>query len=572
MNRHQSKLTSALLAVLIALLAGNMASSTPTGATASMESVFFAQSNQPEVPLEQTFTYQGRLKDGPNPANGQYDFQFRLFDALSGGSQVGPTVSVNGRAVTEGLVTISLNFGPLPRFNGDTRYLEVAVRPTGGGSFSTLTPRQTITAAPNALYAIRTEQYGNVVVVAKSGGFVSSISSALLTITDASPTNRYLVWVGPGVYIETIQMKQYVDIVGAGEGVTKITSDGGPNPSADSTLHGANNAALRSLTVENTGGGTNAVAIYNNGDSPLLENITAVATGATSSNFAVYNTDNSSPQMKSVTAVASYSGSSSVTAIYNNSSSSPLMENVKATATNSTASGSTTGIENEANSSPNMTNVAVTASGGFITMGIFNHSNSAPALTNVTVNVTGTVSNTGIRTTDASVRMLNLNINVSATGEGSTVGLFNSDGSIDLNNVSITLALEEGAATGLHNLGAHVTMENSRIRLTNTSVEFDFGIHNIRSSLTMNNSTVVIDGIDFNDRAIRNNATAGIYNVFIDSSTLKAAVTIGNDDEFTTRLGATKLDFFTDAVVGGGTVICAGVYDDNYQFYANTCP
>jgi hypothetical protein len=33
------------------------------------------------------FTYQGRLQDGGAPANGSYDFQFTLWDALSGGTQ-----------------------------------------------------------------------------------------------------------------------------------------------------------------------------------------------------------------------------------------------------------------------------------------------------------------------------------------------------------------------------------------------------------------------------------------------------------------------------------------------------
>src|SRR4249919_2599993 len=40
-------------------------------------------SKQPRTPLVangSTFTYQGRLLDGGNPANGSYDFQFSLYD------------------------------------------------------------------------------------------------------------------------------------------------------------------------------------------------------------------------------------------------------------------------------------------------------------------------------------------------------------------------------------------------------------------------------------------------------------------------------------------------------------
>lgn len=39
------------------------------------------------------FTYQGSLKDGANAANGNYDFEFALFTAVSGPSQLGSTLS-----------------------------------------------------------------------------------------------------------------------------------------------------------------------------------------------------------------------------------------------------------------------------------------------------------------------------------------------------------------------------------------------------------------------------------------------------------------------------------------------
>jgi hypothetical protein len=39
------------------------------------------------------FSYQGRLTDGGNPANGAYQMQFKLFDALAAGNQVGGTIA-----------------------------------------------------------------------------------------------------------------------------------------------------------------------------------------------------------------------------------------------------------------------------------------------------------------------------------------------------------------------------------------------------------------------------------------------------------------------------------------------
>jgi hypothetical protein len=97
------------------------------------------------------FTYQGSLKSGAMPATGSYDFEFRLFDALSGGTQQGSVIAVNGVAVNEGIFTVPLNFGN--QFPGATRFLEIHVRQTGGGALTPLLPRQRIDSSP---YSIKT--------------------------------------------------------------------------------------------------------------------------------------------------------------------------------------------------------------------------------------------------------------------------------------------------------------------------------------------------------------------------------------------------------------------------------
>ena len=51
------------------------------------------------------FTYQGRLEDDGRRANGPYDFRFVLYDAASGGSQVGSMLTNNAVAVSNGLFT-----------------------------------------------------------------------------------------------------------------------------------------------------------------------------------------------------------------------------------------------------------------------------------------------------------------------------------------------------------------------------------------------------------------------------------------------------------------------------------
>lgn len=110
-------------------------------------------------PLSTTFTYQGQLQTSGSPTTGTCDFQFNLWDAVGsgtppvGGGQVGVTQTALGLPVSGGLFTVGLDFGP-GVFNGDARWLQIAVRcPPGSGAYTTLAPRQALTAAPYALYA-----------------------------------------------------------------------------------------------------------------------------------------------------------------------------------------------------------------------------------------------------------------------------------------------------------------------------------------------------------------------------------------------------------------------------------
>lgn len=103
------------------------------------------------APLGSGFTYQGRLADDGLPANGAYDFEFRLYDAPSGGAQEGLTVPVNDLAVVNGLFSTELDFDS-GLYDGRSLYLQVAVRPGAStGAYTDLSPRQALTAAPYAL-------------------------------------------------------------------------------------------------------------------------------------------------------------------------------------------------------------------------------------------------------------------------------------------------------------------------------------------------------------------------------------------------------------------------------------
>jgi hypothetical protein len=96
------------------------------------------------------FSYQGRLTDGGKAADGTYDFQFTLFNAETGGAQVGGLVTKNDLVVTDGLFNTSLDFGNV--FDGTALWLNIRVRPgQSTGSHTLLTPRQPLLPTPYAI-------------------------------------------------------------------------------------------------------------------------------------------------------------------------------------------------------------------------------------------------------------------------------------------------------------------------------------------------------------------------------------------------------------------------------------
>jgi hypothetical protein len=106
-----------------------------------------------------TFTYQGYLKQHGQPVSGICDFHFSVHDALTNGFQVGVSQTVSGVMVTDGVFSAQIHVYvpaiPFSIFNGQDRWLQIAVNDCAGGAgFTTLAPRQVITPAPYASYAV----------------------------------------------------------------------------------------------------------------------------------------------------------------------------------------------------------------------------------------------------------------------------------------------------------------------------------------------------------------------------------------------------------------------------------
>lgn len=114
--------------------------------------VFHAQRLASEAAPGTAFLYQGRLVDNGLPANGAFDFIFQLYATEAGGTPVGLEQAFDNVAVSDGVFTTRLDFGNV--FGGQERWLEVGVRPGDStGAYTTLAPRQLLTATPYALYS-----------------------------------------------------------------------------------------------------------------------------------------------------------------------------------------------------------------------------------------------------------------------------------------------------------------------------------------------------------------------------------------------------------------------------------
>jgi hypothetical protein len=188
------------------------------------------------------FTYQGRLASGTVPADGSYDFEFRLFDALAAGAQQGSTMAIPGVVVTGGLFTVGLNFGSV--FDGSPRFLEVAVRPVGGGAYTTIAPRQPITPAP---YSVRAATAGNALQL---GGVAAS--QYVLT-TDPRMTDARDPLPGSSNYVQNTASPQAASFNVTGGGTVAGTLSGG-------TVNAGNQYNLGGARVLSGPGTANLVA------------------------------------------------------------------------------------------------------------------------------------------------------------------------------------------------------------------------------------------------------------------------------------------------------------------------
>ncbi|MGQ0722289.1 MAG: hypothetical protein ACT4PE_12075 [Candidatus Eiseniibacteriota bacterium] len=157
------------------------------------------------APLGTAFTYQGRLDQNGAPLDGTAHLRFRLWDAASGGAQVGVSQLVPSVLLADGLFTVALNgageFGP-NAWNGDARWLEVEVcTDPACGSSAVLSPRQPVTAAPYARHAAGPWTITGTTLSYSSGnvGIGTTAPTTTLSLGSSNANSKLLVWDGgPG--------------------------------------------------------------------------------------------------------------------------------------------------------------------------------------------------------------------------------------------------------------------------------------------------------------------------------------------------------------------------------------
>ncbi len=154
--KHSRFVTRIVVFVLIAFLtAGNLQAQGPDPNDKQPPPAPGVAPVSPEGMIGPGFTYQGQLTLGGQPVTNTCDFQFDLWDSLSGTGQIGVAQTVTNIPVSNGLFTVQVNggnqFGPTA-FDGQARWLGISVRcPAGSGTYTPLSPRQQLTAAPYAM-------------------------------------------------------------------------------------------------------------------------------------------------------------------------------------------------------------------------------------------------------------------------------------------------------------------------------------------------------------------------------------------------------------------------------------
>lgn len=548
------------------------------------------------TPLGTEFTYQGVLSDGGAPAAGAFDFRFFLYDADAGGSQVGAMVLVEDLVVADGRISTRLDFGSV--FDGTALWLEVGVRDGAStGTYTVLSPRQELTAAPFAQHAA-TAVTADMATVA---GHATTAGDA--DVLDGQDGSYYLSWsnfVGIPADIANGDDDTLADL---GCGIDEIARwDGSAwNCSVDD-----DNPYVRTYVVGPVGGG----AVFQNG-AALLEAIGNIPVPVNSNlsvlvklEPGVYDMGTDALALGSwmtiegsgrglTTVTSAFCGSAYQGTIFSNGVAHGIglrhltVENTCAEPSSRSVAFSNQGI------GVSVEHAELRAKGAALDGSAMINSGGAVSLANTTLFVNNAT--------------------------GTTTGLSNTGIGIDLTDVIVSIA-NGATARGIHSrVGGHFNFRRGRVDVWSATsceaVKIEDDENAFLSDVELNSSCPEEDniGLLLNDSSavVTNSWIRGRYAV--DGTGIRVQtwgpakdISLHNVNVFSNEVGLwcedpgtngtrvkitrSVLSAGTDAIQNGGlacaiqvgvtqleggvsgAATCAGVYDGSYTFYPNTCP
>lgn len=178
-----------------------------------------------QTPVGSALTYQGELRQSGNPVSGTADLRFRLYTADAGGAQIGSEISMTNAALTSGRFTAALDFGA-SAFGPEARWLEIDVRsPAGAGAFVTLVPRQRVTPAPAAQFALQAGSAASAATAANATQFNGQSASFYQNAANLSsgtlPDARL-----SGAYTGAVTFSNLANVFsGSGAGLTGVNAE-----------------------------------------------------------------------------------------------------------------------------------------------------------------------------------------------------------------------------------------------------------------------------------------------------------------------------------------------------------
>jgi hypothetical protein len=490
-----------VLTLTLALLAGAALWATLTQAAPG--AVPLAQGGAPA-----TVSYQGEVRVNGDPYTGHGYFKFAVVNAAGHAAYWSNDGSSTGGEEPTGAVELTVSGGLFSVLLGDTtlggmtqaltadvfgqpdRFLRVWFS-SDNVTFNQLTPDTRIAAVPYALQAQEAvdadtvdglhaselgADYQNVVVVAKSGGDYTSVQAAIDSVAGAAADNPYLVWVAPGVYSETVTMKPYVHLQGAGQEATIITSDASSSawPPDRATLVLASDVSLRDLTVGNSGAGdANAALLATAGMTrTLVADVTARALGGGVSNHAILLSG----------------GGTGVT-----------LQQVTALAENGSTLG--VGLVNMRGAAAVLRGGSFTGRGGYNSWGIFNRGS-------------------GTTLQAASVTALGGN------GSNLNVGLYNYDGAAAVLRGGVFTGRGGDQSGGVANqLASTLTAEGITALAENGSINYSLSNYD-DTAMTVRGAIVTARG------GVDNYALANEFNVTLDAASVTALAENGSNNNY----------------------------------------